>query len=374
MAAMKPSALLLLLASAAFGQQPAPPAPAPLVSPQVLPDHRVVFQLRAPKASDVTISADFYTEENHVGHLVKDDQGVWSITSDPLPPGYYSYNFTVDGIRIPDPADPLTKPGISATQSAFWVPGPEAGILEPGNVPHGEVRQVYYQAAALGKLQRMYIYFPPEYEAGKSKYPVLYLFHGGDDDDWGWVDIGRMNFILDNLIAQGKAKPMIVVMPSLWALDPPVHADREAENEQLFEKSLIGDIIPYVERHYRALTGPANRAIGGLGAGRDMMGNIVWPEIANFDYVGFTSGGADAQRVAALDKQYPGVLDNPANIKRVHFFVGNGSHDNSWASASYLAQHLKDLGYNTTFYHTDDIHGWPGFRRYFIQFAQVVFQ
>ncbi len=361
----------LVLASGALAQAP---APAPLVSPQVLPDHRVVFRLRAPKASEVTIAGDFWLEQNRVGKLAKDDQGVWSLTTEALKPDYYSYWFTVDGVRMPDPADGLTKPGISETQSAFFVPGPEEALLEAGAVPHGEIRTVYYSAVALGKQRRMHIYFPPGYESGQTRYPVVYLFHGGGDDDWAWESIGRVNFVMDNLIAQGKAKPMILVMPSLWAVDPPVRADRSAENEALFQKTLFQDVIPYTEAHYRVLPGAANRAVGGLGAGRNMLPNLVWPNIDKFDSVFFVSGGADAERFAFLQKQFPGVIDNPANIKRVKFFLGDGINDASFASAKNLADELKKRGYTITFFQSDNTHGWPEFRLNFIQFAQIAFR
>ena len=353
---------------------PRPVALPPILSPQVQPDRTVTFRIRAPKASEVTIAGDFWLQENRADKLTKGEDGVWSITTEPLHPDYYSYFFTVDGVRLPDPANGLIKPGIGSTQSAFWVPGPEAELLQSANVPHGEVRIVNYLAPSLAKQRRMRIYFPPGYEAAKAKYPVVYLFHGGGDDDWGWVDVGRVNFILDNLIAQGKAKPMIVVMPSLWAIDPPVRSDRAAENETLFQKSLVADIIPYVDSHYRTLANPASRAIAGLGAGRNMMPDVLWPSLSSIGYVGSVSGGADADLFAALTKKYPGTIDNPANIKRMKFFFANGISDNSYAMTKYTAEALKKLGYNVTLFESQNSHGWPEFRLNFIQFAQIAFR
>jgi len=371
--------LLLLLppfAVLAWAQAPAPAGsarPPAVVSPEVLADHRVVFRIWAPRSSEVTIAGDFWLQANRTEKLAKDQQGVWSLTTEPLPSDFYSYFFTVDGIRIPDPVDGLIKPGITSTQSAFWVPGPRAELLEAAPVPHGEVRMVYYQAASLGKQRRMHVYFPPGYEDGKMRYPVLYLFHGGGDDDWAWVAIGRLNFILDNLIAQGKARPMIVVMPSLWALDPPLKANQSDENEALFQRTLTHDIIPWVESHYRALPGAANRAAGGLGVGRNMLPNLLWPNFDKFNYVGFVSGGVDPDRLPILEKLHPGALDNPANIKRVKFFLGDGTNDASVVSSDNLAAELKKRGYSITINRTDDTHGWPEFRHNFEQFAQVVF-
>ena len=168
---MRKLVLLVLLVSAAPVQpqaaKPETAKPAAVVSPQILPDHRVVFRLRAPKASEVTIAGDFWLEQGRTEKLVKDDQGIWSLTTEPLPPDYYSYYFTVDGIRIPDPANGLIKPGIRTTQSAFSVPGEQAAFLEAGPVPHGEVRMVFYQSAVVGKLRRMHIYFPPATKQGR---------------------------------------------------------------------------------------------------------------------------------------------------------------------------------------------------------------
>ena len=369
--------LLLLLAAAAPAQSPAarPVAPRPpaVVSPEVLPDHRVVFRLRAPQAKEVTITGDFWLEQGRREKLVKDDQGMWSLTTEPLTSDLYSYNFTLDGVSIPDPANGLTKPGAASTQSAFWVPGEQAALLEAGPTPHGEVRIVSYEASVVGKVRRMHIYFPPGYDTGQTRYPVVYLCHGGGDDDSTWISVGRANFMLDNLVAQGKAKPMIVVMPSLWVLDTPVPAERRDENETLFRKSLVEDIIPYVETHYRVAAGPANRAIAGLGIGRPWLPNTYWPMLDKFNYVGHASGGVDEGRIEQFyEKQYPGVLDNPANSKRVKFFLGDGINDSSIASAKYTAEELKKRGYNTTLFLTDGTHGWPAFRRHFAGFVQQV--
>lgn len=372
------ASLLLLLAPSVLGHaqssKSGQSAPTPIVSPEVMPDHRVVFRLRAPKAGQVTIDGDFLHPQDGK-ELVKGENGVWSLTTDPLQPDFYSYSFNVDGVAMPDPANGSIKPGIQQTQSAFLVPGgPRADVLEPKDVPHGEVRTVYYEAKSLGAVKRMHIYFPPGYDGGTTRYPVVYLFHGGGDDDSAWESIGRANFVMDNLIAQGKAKPMILVMPSLWALPVPIPKDRAAENEVAFRKTVIEDVIPYVEAHYRVLPGRENRAVGGLGIGRDMLPNFLWPSIDKFNYVLFVSGGADAAKFASLEKEYPGVLDNPETIKRVKFFMGDGVNDNSFASSTNLRDELKRRGYQVTYEQTDDTHGWPGFRHNFVMFAQTAFR
>jgi len=347
--------------------------PAAVVSPQVLPDQRVTFRLRAPNAREVTIAGDFWLEQTRSQKLVKDEQGIWSITLGPFFPDVYSYYFSVDGTSMPDPANGAIKPGVATTQSVFSVPGEQAAFLQAGPVPHGEVRIVHFTSAVLGSVRRMHIYFPPGYDSAKTRYPVMYLLHGGGDDDGGWVAIGRAHLILDNLIAQGKGKPMIVVMPSIWALDPPVPADRRDANNALFAKLLLQDVIPYVEKNYRALASPEGRAFGGLSF-PNILPDIWIPNIDRFDYVGFTSNGMNADRIASYEKQYPGVLDNPSNVKRVKVFIGDGVNAMTFASAKYLADDLKRRGYRTVFSMTNGIHGWPWFRRYFAEFAQLAFQ
>ena len=346
---------------------------AAVVSPQVLPDQRVTFRLRAPNAKEVTMTGDFWLEQSRTASLVKDDQGVWSITLGPFFPDVYSYAFTVDGTAMPDPASGAIKPGVAATQSVFTIPGEQAAFLEVRSVPHGEVRIVHFQSSATGSVRRMHVYFPPGYDTSQTRYPVMYLLHGGGDDDAGWIAVGRANLILDNLIAQGKAKPMIVVMPSIWALDPPVPADRRDANNALFVKLLFQDVMPYVEKTYRVLASPAGRAFGGLSY-PNILPDAWIPNIEKFNYVGFTSNGLNAERIAFYEKQYPGVLDNAANVKRVSVYIGDGVNAMTFAGSKNLADDLKRRGYKTAFSMTQGIHGWPWFRRYFAEFAQVAFQ
>jgi hypothetical protein len=365
--------VVLAAPSWAQSQAAAPPA---VVSPEILADHRVAFRLYAPKATEVTLNGSFWLQEGRTERLAKDDQGIWSLTTEPLPADYYSYYFTVDGVRILDPANGRIKPGSLRTQSAFSIAGPESAFLEAAPVPHGEVRIVFYQSAVIGKARQMHMYFPPGYEAGQTRYPVVYLFHGGGDSDDGWTAIGRANFILDNLVAQGKAKPMIVVMPSLWVLEPSTLMGQEQRDENLllFRKDLVEEVIPYVEGHYRVLGEPENRALGGLGVRRDFLPNVALATLGTFRYVFHTSGGVDPEWLPLFAKKYPGVLDNPENIKRVKFFVGTGTHDHSNPSAKFWLRELRNRGYDATCFESNGIHEWPWFRRYFAEFAQLAFR
>jgi enterochelin esterase-like enzyme len=367
-------ALLPLLQAAPASAQSQPATPPAVVSPEVLPDHRVVFRLLAPNANEVTLTGSFWLQEGRTEKLAKDSRGVWSLTTEPLPADDYSYSFTVDGTRALDPVNGRIKQGVLRTVNAFSVPGQEAAFLEAGPVPHGEVRVVFHQSRVAGMLCRMHVYLPPGYETGQTRYPVVYLLHGGGDTDSTWIDVGRANFILDNLMAQGKARPMIVVMPSLWSFDPSYVRTHRDENQALFQRRLVDEIVPYVESSYRVLAGPGNRALGGLGVMRDFLPNVVWATLGKFGYVFHTSGGVDPEWIPLLEKKYPGVLDNPANTRAVKFFIGSGTNDHSNPSAKSWLQELKKRGYDATYFESNGNHEWPSFRRYFAQFAQTAFR
>src|SRR5450432_4303596 len=204
----------LLCLTAHAQPQRAPRIPTPndtLISPEVASDHRATFRIYAPKASEVTLGGDFLTGR---ATLEKDDKGVWSFTTEPLAPDFYNYSFTVDGVKTLDPRNPQLKPGIASNDNMFEVPGPEAAFEDTRPVPHGEVRIVWYQSSTLDMARSMRIYTPPGYDSGNARYPVLYLLHGSGDDDAGWSTMGRAGFIMDNLLADKKAKPMLVVMPN----------------------------------------------------------------------------------------------------------------------------------------------------------------
>jgi enterochelin esterase-like enzyme len=175
----------------------------------------VTFRIYAPKASEVSIEGDWITQGRGTGGpLQKDDQGIWSITVGPLVPDFYTYTYTVDGVRTIDPQNPTIKQGISRLENMFLVPGAEAAFAATRSVPHGDVRIVWYDSPALGCVRRMHVYMPPGYDGSDEPYPVLYLIHCGGDDDSAWSTIGRAGFIADNLLAAGKVEPMIVVMPN----------------------------------------------------------------------------------------------------------------------------------------------------------------
>jgi enterochelin esterase-like enzyme len=339
--------------------------------PEVLPDRRVVFRLRAPKASEVTLTGDLWLNQT-VEKMARGADGVWSVTAGPLAPDVYGYSFVIDGVTVSDPSNGWIQPGVrSSLRSSVRVPGEQEAFLEVGPVPHGDVRIVYFQ---LGKICRMHVYLPPGYDTSKARYPVLYLLHGAGEDDSGWVTVGMANIILDNLIAQGKAKPMIVVMPTYQGLAPGASAARVAENYPFFARSFAQDILPFVEKHYRTIPKAEARALGGLSP-PDVVPDTLIPILDKFGYWLCTSNGLRESRMEYYDKQYPGVLNSAANTKRVKLLMGDGANAGlTIAESTYMAGEFKRRGYDVTFLQTEGTHSWPWFRRYLNELAPKMFR
>ena len=348
--------------------------PAPIVSPEVLPDRRVVFRLRASRATDVALTGDFGQKQSVTEKLTRDADGVWSVTLGPLTPDIYSYSFNIDGVTVSDPANGWGFPGVrSSSLSAFRVPGEEERFLELQPGPHGEVRIVYFNSESVGKIRRMRIFFPPVYETGKARFPVLYLLHGASEDDEAWTALGMANIVMDNLIAQGKAKPMIVVMPSYQGLAPGASPARVQDNYPIFAASFAKDILPFVEKTYRVIAKPEARAFGGLSP-PDIVPDTIIPVLDKFGYWLCTSNGLRAARMDYYDKQFPGVLNNPANTKRVKLLMADGSNAMTFTESQYMAGEFRRRGYDVTYYQTEGWHCWRWFRRYLNELAPKLFR
>src|ERR1700761_5483071 len=246
-------------------------------SPEVRADRTVTFRLFAPKASEVVLmgSPGILEFTKKPMPLQKDDKGVWSLTIGPLPPGFYTYGYAIDGgLRMPDPSNPNLEVRRWGDTSMFIVPGPEKAVFEERAVPHGTVHIDFYDSKNLQTPRMFYVYTPPGYETGRQKYPILYLLHGNGQIEASWTWTGRANVIMDNLLADGKAKPMVVIMPYghipreiKTAADAPPANDPGA-----IETDLFTVVKPLVETKYRVLTDRNALAIGGLamGAGQSM--------------------------------------------------------------------------------------------------------
>ena len=245
-----------LLRFSAFAQTPSTNRPAftpPPNSPEVQADRTVTFRVRSPKATEVTVSGEW---PGGAKAMTKGDNDVWSVTVGPLEPDIYGYSFSVDGFRALDPMNPGVKPMRSPTTSLLEIPGNPPRIWEFQDVPHGAVRLHDYQSKALGRLRHLRVYTPSDYDRGSRRYPVLYLLHGSGDNDATWTAFGHAQWILDNLIAAGKAKPMIVVMTDGHAYSPQFTGmpttNMISRNITDFERDLVEDVLPFVEANYRA--------------------------------------------------------------------------------------------------------------------------
>src|SRR5687767_7655122 len=357
------------------GQAPSPAAPAApnpaapgpgrggpqtpqVVSPEVSADRRVTFRIYAPQADAVRVSAGDIPNLGQTGVMTKAENGVWSFTSAPLPPGAYRYNINVDGVATIDPRNPLTSVSNNNVWSLALVPGSE--LFDTKQVPHGAVASVTYYSAPLQRHRRMHVYTPPGYESGNARYPVFYLLHGAGDSDEAWTSVGRAGIILDNLIAAKKAQPMIVVMPAGHTNGPmpgmggPAPALTIATGQpDEFTQDFVGAIRPYIEKHYRVRTGREHRAIAGLSMGGSQTLNIAIPNLADYAYVGVFSSGvlggggggrgrgaapaADAAAAPAAppppfgeawEKRHLAMLDNAAAKKGLKlFWFGTGKDD-----------------------------------------------
>ena len=359
-----------ILASAAWGQRGTPfyedigKMP---VSPEVQTDRRVTFRLLAPKAAEVLLAGG-NLEEALKGPqpLQKDPQGVWSITVGPLEPGLYDYGFAVDGgIRTTDPANRNALERTWGHTNTVEVPGAQPQFYTIRPVPRGTLHIHTYDSKSLGVTRRMYVYTPPGYEqSNRTKYPVLYLFHGSGGVESQWTEAGRANVILDNLIADHKARPMVVVMP--YGHVPQAGGGRGGIASAGFDKDLLGDIIPFVQATYRVLTDRDNRAIAGLsmGGGQSMSIGLSHPEL--FSYVGSFSG---AIRAGDIDKLDPAEVNHKLKL----LWIGCGKADSLFAANQSVDTSLTSKQIHHTFRVSEGGHTWSNWRLYLYEFTPLLF-
>lgn len=357
--------------------KPAPPPepPAPLVSPEVHADGSVTFRFRAVNAKEVQLAR----EGAEPTPMRKDDQGVWTVTTAPLAPDYYGYSFVADGVRLIDPENPLLTPNLLATENAVHVPGPLSLPWEWNDVPHGEIHHHFYKSTVAGDDRDYYVYTPAGYDpAAKKTYPVLYLLHGFSDDASGWTAVGHANVILDNLIAQGKAKPMIVVMPLGYGTMEFVHNGWDAwshhqmrdRNFEKFREALLTEVMPRVETEYRITKDRNARAIAGLSMGGSESLLTGLNNLDKFSWVGaFSSGGIPED----FEKDFPS-LDAKANQQLHLLWIACGTDDHLITVNRNLRAWLKTKGVKVTEIETPGMHSWMVWRRNLAEFAGLLFR
>ena len=306
-----------------FAEMVTAQAPPPITSPEVLPDGRVTFRLLAPEATTVSVTGDWpggiYSTTTP---MVKDDKGVWSATVGPLKPEFWIYSFNVNGVPTLDPRNINTRRNTGRIENTLLIPGPESADYMVNAVPHGAVSLQWIPSASGGESRRAYVYTPAGYERGNERYPVMYLLHGGSGDEDAWSSCGRATQILDNLIAQGKAKPMIVVMPNgnitriaspdYVKAPPALPAVQDTGRFKLFPESVVRDLIPFIDKTYRTRTDRESRAMVGLSVGGAQTMYTAFNNLDLFAWVAAFSGGYPVMPGVAIDVPAP---PNAASLK-----------------------------------------------------------
>jgi enterochelin esterase-like enzyme len=339
--------------------------PPPVNSPEVHADGRITFRLRAPQARQVTFFGDWMKIGDSLP-LTRAADGVWSLTTGPLPPSVYLYTFTLDGVTIADPVNPRVKLRSQTSASLVEVPGADSvAPWQPRDVPHGAVEINWRNSRALGGEARwVWVYTPPGYEKNtKRRYPVLYLFHGSNDIAGGWTLAGQMNFILDNLLAERKVEPMIVVMPYGHAVPFGSPRELQARNTELFEKYLVEDVIPLVETKYRVKTGRDHQAIAGLSMGGGQAIDIGWRHTDRFAAIG------------AFSAAVPNEFAPPAGIKAPKlFWIACGKDDFLYERNVKFVEEVKGRGVPHTWRSTEGNHTYTVWRKYLAEFTPLLFR
>jgi enterochelin esterase-like enzyme len=316
--------------------EPTPPGPLRDKITQVLPDRHVTFRLLAPKANAVDVilgikSGPYEPQGSTTAAMTKDANGLWSVRLGPLEPTLYEYQFRLEGRKIADPGNDMPKPQRQVDTSLLLIPGTPPDFLDVQNGAHGTMRDETYYSTTLGKNRRVLVYTPPSYARSHAPLPVLYLYHGFWDTRYSWVTEGRLAQILDNLLAEGKAVPMIVVVPEAHALPPedipgPDNTAYLAKNQQAVDEELFHDIIPFIEAHYNIRDEPRERAIAGLSMGGLQAIETGIVHLGYFRWIGAFSPGV---RPAALSEEFKNALENREKINKslLLFDIVSGDDD-----------------------------------------------
>jgi len=369
-------------APAAAAARATAPAPAPVQEPagvraasnvrsaqypRVLPDRRAVFQLRAPEAKSVVLDL-------HGRHeMVRDTGGIWRFTTDPLGPGFHYYSLIIDGVTVADPASE-TFYGMSRMASGIEIPY-DHDAFTVKDVPHGEVRIARYYSPVTQSWRRFYLYTPPGYDRDTgTRYPVLYILHGGGEDERGWATQGLTDVILDNLIAAGQAKPMLVAMLDGNVVAPGFGADFLDR----FEQELLGTVIPFVERNYRVQAEPRSRALAGLSMGGIQTLHVGLRNADKIAHLGVFSSGWILPRQADLaEQQYTAIKASPGRLNQqlgAFYITMGGQEDIAYQNCQAMMKRFDELGVKYQYFETPGGHTWPVWRESLLRFAPQLFR
>jgi enterochelin esterase family protein len=400
------TSLLLLFAKPVLAQeQPAaaPPAARPvsrmpmmIKSGEVMPENKIMFRLYAPKATTVAVTGEWMKGFGASEIMTRNDTGLFTLETGPLPAELYGYSFIVDGISMPDPANVQMRRDGSRYQSFIIVPGKESDLyFQKTDVPHGTIAKIWYDSPVLGLKRRMYVYTPAGYEENNVKYPVFYLLHGAGGDEDAWTTMGRAAQIMDNLIAQGKAVPMIVVMTNGNANQegaqndvPPVVVDPQQGMETYmrlagkFEESLVKDVVPFIEKKFRAYTDAGHRAIAGLSMGGAHTQTITFNNPGMFDYIGVYSMGlmSGFGRQQTPDEAAKAEQERDQKIEALKesgyrlYWIGCGKDDFVYQSVINLRNALDKHNFKYVYRESTGGHTWANWRIYLSEFAPMLFK
>ena len=383
----------LLIGVTMFAQQ-ALWGTAPVVSPEIHDNNTVTFRFKAPKAVRVQLTGDFLPVQKNakfeapgIVDLKEGQEDVWEYTTpEPLKPELYSYSFIVDGLRMNDPANVYLIRDVSTLTNVFIIGGDRADFYKVNPVPHGTVSRIWYDSPALGLERRMTVYTPAGYETSGKHYPVLYLLHGMGGDEEAWISLGRTAQVLDNLIAQGKAKPMIVVMPngnasqeaapgeSSRGMVPPtmqLPKTMEGSYEQAFP-----EIVKFIDKNYRTIKSKSGRAIAGLSMGgfHSLHISKQYPDM--FNYIGLFSAAIMPNKEVSspIYENMEGKLKVQFDKNPALYWIAIGKTDFLYKANEEYRKLLDEKGYKYTYYESDEGHIWKNWRIYLTEFVPMLFR
>jgi enterochelin esterase-like enzyme len=346
--------------------------------PQILPDNRVMFRVKAPDAHKLQI--DLVKKYD----MVKDTSGFWTVTTEPVVEGFHYYSLLIDGVPLVDPSS-QTFYGMGRMASGIDIPDPDMAYYQPQNVPHGQIRSVNYYSDITKAWRRANVYTPPGYDQYTTKrYPVLYLQHGSGEDETGWATQGKMDFILDNLIAAGQATPMLVVMERGYATDPtkPVNTTATGPasmNSNVFPEVLVKEVIPMIDKSFRTLTDRDDRAMAGLSMGGFQTFQTTMTNLDKFAYIGGFSGAGRLQPGADVKQLYDGAWSDPEafnkKMKVVYVSIGTKEPERMYTGVNGFHQALEKAGIKHVYYESPGTsHEWQTWRRSLRQYASLIFK
>lgn len=364
----------------------------PIVSPQINADHTVTFQVQAPEAESVSVSGSLDADNGFAPityEMQKGNDGIWSYTTPVLPSEFYRYTFTIDGVRTVDPGNAFAIRDVASISSVFLIEGGMADLYKVNDVPHGTVAYRWYDSPGNDMMRRMTVYTPPGYENSNQNYPVLYLLHGVGGDELAWTGSGRAAEIMDNLIAQGKAEPMIVVMTNGNVSQEAAPGDGSDgftppsfmlphTGDGKFEETFI-DVLNFVKNNYRTLDTKEGRAIAGLSMGGFHTANIAMNYPNTFDYIGLFSAAVGMMPMG--NSSSPIFQNRDEKLKQLNengyklYWIGIGSADSLvYPGVQQLKANMDAIDMKYEYLETEGGHTWNNWRNYLSVFAQKLFK